>query len=294
MFDYATLRQTIDDTFSRKLFFVMGSIRSGTTWLQLVLDGHPEIACRGEGHFTNFLAPDLARAMNRYNKLIDGKNKDIFNEIEGFPLLRREHVLFLLASAIGLQMAQYAEGKSIRVIGEKTPDNIQGLAVLHEMFPEARFIQIIRDGRDAAVSGWFHNLRVSPDWARKTFGTLPRYVENFAQNWVKEVEAGRAFEKKHPAQYLEVRYEDLNHDTAAGVTPLLEFLGVDTGKKAVAQCCAAGDFKTLAGGREPGKENRDSHFRKGTTGDWRNHFDAAATEAFERHAGKLLRRLDYN
>ncbi len=293
MFDYATLRQTIDDTFAKKLFFVMGSIRSGTTWLQLVLDGHPEIACRGEGHFTSFLAPDLERAMNHYNKLIDGKNKDIFNEIEGFPLLQREHVLFLLASAIGLQMAQYAEGKAVRAIGERTPDNIRALETLHEMFPEARFIQIIRDGRDAAVSGWFHNLRVSPDWTRKTFGTLPRYVGNFARNWVREVKAGRAFEKRYPAQYTEIRYEDLKQDTAAGVKPLLEFLGVDTGKKAVAQCCTAGDFKRLAGGREPGKENRDSHFRKGTVGDWREHFDAEATEAFERHAGKLLKQLDY-
>ncbi len=293
MFDYTNLRQTIDDSFSKKLFFVMGTIRSGTTWLQLVLDGHPEIACRGEGHFADFLAPALARAMNRYNKLIDGKNKDIFNEIEGFPLLQREHVLFLLASAIGLQMAQYAEGKAVRAIGERTPDNVRTLATLHEMFPEAKFIHIIRDGRDAAVSGWFHNLRVSPDWTRDKFGTLPRYVGNFARNWVKEIGAGRAFEKAYPAQYKEVRYEDLKQDTVAGVTPLLEFLGLDTGKKAVAQCCAAGDFKNLAAGREPGKENRDSHFRKGTVGDWREHFDAEATKAFERHAGKLLKQLDY-
>ena len=63
MFDYATLRKTIDDTFAKKLFFIMGTIKSGTTWLQLVLDGHPEIACRGEGHFTNFLAPALSRAV---------------------------------------------------------------------------------------------------------------------------------------------------------------------------------------------------------------------------------------
>ena len=75
---------------------------------------------------------------------------------------------------------------------------------------------------------------------------------------------------------------------------MLEFLGVDTSKKVVAQCCTAGNFKKLAAGREPGTENRNSHFRKGTVGDWRNHFDAEATEVFERHAGKLLRQLDYS
>ncbi len=294
MFDYANLRKTIDDTFSKKLFFIMGGIRSGTTWLQVVLDGHPEIACRGEGHFRDSLLPELKEAVDKYNKLIDGKNKDIFNEIEGFPLLKPDHVLFLLASAIGLQMAQYADGKSIRVIGERTPDNFRALSTLHQLFPEAKFIQIIRDGRDAAASGWFHNLRVSPDWTRKEFGTLPRFAAKYARYWVQVIGAGRAFEKDHPAQYTEIKYEELHQDTAAGVMHLLEFLDVDTSEKAVAQCCAAGDFKTLAGGREPGKENRDSHFRKGTIGDWRNHFDAEATEVFERHAGRLLRQLDYN
>ena len=51
------------------------------------------------------------------------------------------------------------------------------------------------------MSGWFHNLRVSPDWTREKFGTLPRFVGNFARNWVKVIGAGRAFEKRYPAQY---------------------------------------------------------------------------------------------
>lgn len=293
MFVYENLQKAIDDTFSKQLFFIIGVAKSGTTWLQLVLDGHPEIACRGEGHFTNFLAPNLVTAVKRYNKLIEGKNKDIFNEIEGFPLLQREHVLFLLASAIGLQMAEYGKGNSIRVIGEKTPDNIRALPALRELFPDAKFIHIIRDGRDAAVSAWFHNFRVAPDLARKTFGTLPRFAEKSARAWVKAVKAGRAFGTQHPRQYLEVRYEDLYQDTTGSVLRALAFLDVDTSDEAVAQCCAAGDFKTLAGGRKPGEENRESLFRKGGVGDWRNHFDSRATEVFERHASDLLRQLGY-
>ncbi len=89
MFDYANRRKSIDDTFSKRVFFIMGTIKSGTTWLQLVLHGHPEIACRGEGQFTTFLASNLAKAVHRYNELIEGKNKDTYTEIEGFPLLKR-------------------------------------------------------------------------------------------------------------------------------------------------------------------------------------------------------------
>ncbi len=89
MFDYANLRKTIDDTFSKRLFVIKGTIKSGTTWLQFVLHGHPEIACRGAGQFTTFLASNLAKAAHRYNELIEGKNKAIYTEIEGFPLLKR-------------------------------------------------------------------------------------------------------------------------------------------------------------------------------------------------------------
>lgn len=293
MFVYENLQKAIDDTFSKQLFFIIGLAKSGTTWLQLTLDGHPEIACRGEGHFTNYLAPNLKKAVDRYNQLIDGKNKTVFTEIEGFPLLKRDHVLFLLASAIGLQMAEYGKGNSIRVIGEKTPDNIHALPALRELFPDAKFIHIIRDGRDAAVSAWFHNFRVAPDLARKKLGTLPRFAAKSARAWVKAVKAGRAFGKQHPRQYLEVRYEDLHRDTAGSVLRALEFLGVDASEHAVTRCLDAGSFETFAGGRKPGEENRESLFRKGGVGDWRNHFDSRATEVFERHAGDLLRQLGY-
>jgi hypothetical protein len=275
-------------------FFLVGAAKSGTTWLQLVLDGHPEITCRGEGHFTQFLAPSLENAVKDYNNMINTKNRTIFKELEGFPLLGHDHLLFFLASAIGFQMAQYSPASSIRVVGEKSPGSVRALSLLRELFPKAKFLHIIRDGRDVAVSAWFHNLRVSPDETRKKFGTLSRFTRMTATTWMGDVKAGHQFGQAHPTQYAEVKYEDLQKDTPGQVRRILDFLDVTAEERIITDCCEAGAFDKLSGGRAQGEEGRDSHFRKGSVGDWRNHFDDQTTEFFERQAGDFLRQLGYS
>ncbi len=52
-------------------------------------------------------------------------------------------------------------------------------------------------------------------------------------------------------------------------------------------------FSKLAGGRRPGEENVNSHFRKGVAGDWKNHFTPKVKEAFDARYGKNLQALGY-
>ncbi len=51
---------------TRQIFFVVGCQKSGTTWVQHLLDGHPNVACHGEGHFTDLLLTDLSSLFERY------------------------------------------------------------------------------------------------------------------------------------------------------------------------------------------------------------------------------------
>ncbi len=293
MFEYKSYRQAIDQAFARDLFFIGGTIKSGTTWLQKMMDAHPEVACRGEGHIADFLGADLYKVLGRYNKKINGKNKTIFKEIDGFPLFKSDHLRFLLASALGLLLADYDVDDGVKVIGEKTPDNVVNLGLLWNIFPKAKFVHIIRDGRDVAVSGWFHNQRISSEWASKKFGSLEGFARHYAPRWVDQVSKGRAQGKKNPDNYMEIRYEDLHQNPAGEAARLLRFLGVKAGDGVVAACCEAGSFKTLSGGRDPGEEDKGSHFRKGIVGDWRNHLDVDTVAEFDRHAGGLLRELGY-
>jgi len=53
------------------------------------------------------------------------------------------------------------------------------------------------------------------------------------------------------------------------------------------------DFTRKAKGRQPGQEDRQSHYRKGTAGDWRNHFQAEHIEYFKSHYNDVLLKLGY-
>lgn len=291
--EFAEMRRRVDAVLAKQVFFVAGAFKSGTTWVQLLLDAHPQLACRGEGHFGQYLASDLGNALTEYNRRIDTKNRSVFAETPGFPLLGREHGMHLLATAIALQFSRYAGDAAIRAVGEKTPDNIRALPLLIELFPAARFVHVIRDGRDVVTSGWFHNTRVSPDWLKEHYPTFSEYAGKVGEFWAKDVQAGRDFGRDHPDAYLEVRYEDLIADPARETARMLTFLGADAGRAEIAGCVEAAAFERVSGGRQSGEENRTSHFRKGTVGDWRNHFGTDAETAFAKKAGAMLRELGY-
>ena len=58
-----------------------------------------------------------------------------------------------------LQSAAASTTAEISAVGDKSPENALWLPTLNRLYPDARFIHIIRDGRDACISGWFHLRR---------------------------------------------------------------------------------------------------------------------------------------
>lgn len=281
----------INGALAKTLFFIAGTEKSGTTWLQLMLDAHPEAACRGEGQFLSQLVPNLEEALRKYAQYVGNLNSTVFKETSGFPLLGREHVLFIERTAIGLLLAEYGPLDGIKAIGEKTPATVRSLDALKELFPDARLVFMLRDGRDVAVSGWLHLRRqYGPERAWETIG---QYTQRVAKVWRRDHERMRAFTEKYPDAGIEVRYERLSQDAAGELSRVLRFLGLASDPATVAACVRLAAFDAVSGGRAEGDENRDSHFRKGIVGDWRNYFDEEAVAAFEREAGPLLRSLGY-
>lgn len=293
MNDIESLQERVLDLRSKGVFFVVGVAKSGTTWLQKMLDGHPDVSCNGEGHFTDVLLPILTDAVARYNQNIHGRNGRMYKDGGGYPTLSDEHAQFLLASAIGLLLVEQARGKAVRCIGEKTPGHIRTMPLLGALFPQAKFLHIIRDGRDVAVSGWLHNLRTAEADTREKFHDFAGYVRHVTPIWVRQIGMARAFASTCPDRYLEFRYEDLHQEQDATIERILNFLGVDSSSAMVARCREAGAFENLSKGRKRGVEDRNSHFRKGVVGDWKEHFDPTCTEIFMHHAGASLRELGY-
>jgi sulfotransferase family protein len=292
--DYDAVHAAISDLRKKQIFFVGGVIKSGTTWLQLLLDAHPQVSCKGEGHFMR-LVPLLRRALDQHGQLIAEKNQTIFKELAGYPCLGAEDYQYLLASSIALYLLRQSETKSAtRAVGEKSPRNLEFFDVFNALFPTVKFIHIVRDGRDCAVSGWFHNLRVTPEWVKKTYGSMEGYVTSFIDNWAKDVSAAQAVGDAHPMQVRQVRYEDLTANTERTLADLFNFLDVDASPSVLAECRSAASFERLSGGRAAGEENANSFFRKGVTGDWRNHLSPDVIATIHQRAGIWLDRFGYN
>jgi hypothetical protein len=271
------------------VFFIGGCQKSGTTWLQRLLDAHPAVCCGGEGHLADLLAPALQQAMAAYNQRQSQRAAGLA------VLFRNEDYLGAVRMLSDRILAGYVAGspdpRAIRAAGDKTPEHAVNFAALSELYPDARFIHIIRDGRDACVSGWFHLKRQGK--AGK-FSALPEYASYFAEHhWVRYITAARSAAAGMPGRYLEVKYELLHADPEGETCRLLQFLDVESNDAAVAACVEGGSFERLAGGRKRGEEDASSFFRKGIVGDWRAHFDADAIARFEQKGGALLGELEY-
>src|SRR5450432_2618026 len=64
VFDFDHWHDAVSAVREKQIFFIGGSVKSGTTWLQLLLNAHPEVSANGEGHFLDLLAPALRMAMD--------------------------------------------------------------------------------------------------------------------------------------------------------------------------------------------------------------------------------------
>lgn len=274
----------------KKIFFIAGTEKSGTTWLQMMLDHHPQVVCKGEGQFGTKLWPVLRGALEDYSSFVSGLNQKVFNEIDHFPIFHERSIRAIQAFSALLLLSEYGDDPGILSIGEKTPGHLRTLVRLNVLFPDAKFIFIFRDGRDIAVSGWHHLKRQYGESGEK----IDDYARRIAKVWKSDYEKVLSFAEQQPESCTFVRYEDLHRCPAPEISRLLSFLGLDSSSEIVAECIDACSFSKLTGGRNRGEESQNSHFRKGIVGDWTNYFDQKAWEVFNQEAGDLLIKLGYS
>ena len=271
------------DIARRDVFFVVGCQKSGTTWVRRLLDNHPNVCCRGEGHFSDVIAPMLEQMHRIYNE--DRRATWGFGPDDLLANIR-----LVTDTILGKYLAGCRDRRDVRLIGDKTPESALAVPALSVLYPGARFIHVIRDGRDAAVSGWAHIHRRG---AQQRFDSFSDYAVYFAEHhWAPYITRARQGGRHVPDRYLEVRYEDLHDSPTDHTHRILQFLGVSAADDIVRSCVHRAAFRALSG-RDAGDEDPSSHFRKGIVGDWANRFDEAALRRFEAVAGPLLQELGY-
>jgi hypothetical protein len=203
-------------------FFIVGNDRSGTTMLRLIVDRGPEAAVPPESmYLTDFTPafdagePHDAAAAQRLMRQIWEHPKVRLWELDGAPPavpdgLTGEDAFRFIAAA---PFEAYAARHGKRRWGDKTPHYVHHVDYLLRLWPRARFVVLVRDGRDVALS-----LRRMP------FG--PNNAWAAAQWWARGIRAGAAAARAHPGSVLTIRYEDLAQRPAEEVRRLCEFLAL--------------------------------------------------------------------
>ena len=289
--------------------FIVGVNRSGTTLLRLMLDAHPQLAIPAETHF-------VPRLIKRWRRLDaedvpqDERRRIVVELITSHPRWGdlgigedelRAHLeaisplgLADVARAVHLVHA-HAQGKPRW--GDKTPRYLRELRRISAALPEARFVHLIRDGRDVAVS-----LR-GVSW-----GTAD--PAEAAELWSGQILAARREAARLPAgTYMEVRYEDLVGEPERALRAIADLLDLrwepamlsyhERARERMAPVMrdrrrrdgtvavtAAERARQHAGVDEPPGAHR--------VGRWRSELAAPDRERFEAVAGELLGELGYS
>jgi hypothetical protein len=198
---------------------VFGAPRSGTTYVQEILNAHPEIYVSHE-----------TRVFAWLNDAVNGLTKDD----RCLVTYRNEFIDLLRASLPQLIRDFYRSlAPGARYWGDKNPHyadqkNAGCLELIAELFPTARFVDVIRDGRDVVSS----LLRMQHD-----DGSPWVDFESAHHTWTSHVDRGREFSATLPVEsYCLVRYEELVADDVASANALFDFLGIDFDPQVAAFC----------------------------------------------------------
>lgn len=277
--------------------FIVGCPRSGTTLLGRLVDAHPQIAVIHEGRF----APDFFE--RRRGVADDGVvTPDLVDELLGYRPFRNvsvgreeleqligsgNHVLYSAFVSALFDLHGGAHGK--RLVGDKTPHYVRSLPTLHHLWPAAKIVHLIRDGRDVSQSvlGWRKVTERGGSVARfSAFGEDP--VATVACWWEWLVRLGREDGAAlGPDHYHEIRYESLVAKPASECERLCDFLRVPYDERMLG----------FHEGRERGDPRLDAKkaWRPVTPGlrNWRSEMSPADVERFEAAAGGLLDELGY-
>ena len=263
--------------------FIGGCGRSGTTLLGSVLGAHSDCLCVPESPFKTdilrFYDPATTDSRRMLAAILETRRfklwgldsatlaRDLDETIQSYP----QGLLWLVA--------KYGEcvGKPMpRVWVDHTPANVRSAVTLSELFPHAKYIHLVRDGRGVASS-------ILPlDWG-------PNTIDGVAEWWTESVAYGLAAESWGGVQRIaRVRYEDLVSNFEATLRTLCSFLGLDFQPAML----NANGFKV------PGYTT-SQHSLVGSVPQasrvnaWQRSLTERQIEIFEAIAGELLRYLGY-
>jgi hypothetical protein len=265
-------------------FFVVGAARSGTTLLRVMLDGHSRLALPEESDFVVTLLARRLRLRHRPGPALEAILRNPRFKLWALdPVFTRAAVVAHgpadFPDVVRAVFSIYARSQGKARWGDKTPDYVLHMGRLARLFPDARFLHVIRDGREVAV-------------ACADYGWVPTPVSG-AYGWRRRVARGeRAGRRLGPDRYLKVHLEQLIAAPEAVLARICEFLD-ERYEPAML------DYPATVESRYPRKASSPQHrhlVRPPTEGlrDWRAGLSPRRQRQVEAACGRWLGHLGYS
>jgi Sulfotransferase family len=268
-------------------FFIVGNDRSGTTMLRLILDRGSDVAIPPESMYLT----DFASEFDEGGPADHAAAQHLMDQVWGHPKVRLwelpggspqvpadlrgpDAYRFVVEAPFKAYAARHGKPRW----GDKTPHYVHHVDHLLRVWPQARFVVVVRDGRDVDLS-----LRRMP------FG--PNNAWAAAQWWARGIRAGEQAQRGHPDAVTTVRYEDLVREPEREVRRICEFLGLGYAP-AMLELELADRSKIVADQLSWFPTLFDG-INSSAAGRWRREMSARDQRVFETLAGPELARLGY-
>ncbi len=265
--------------------FILGFQRSGTTMLRLMLNAHRDIAIPHETAF----ATELDRLPFSTGEIDRTQSTEVLDLISNYPFIKSGDLL----TPSGIEKASqagtvpdmiralfegFARSKGARIWGDKSPNQTFEIARLAKMFPDARFIHLVRDGRACMLS------HKHIDWGTKS---PPALAGAWSLASMVAEEAGRAL----GIRFHSLRYEDLVRDPATKLHAICRFLGIEFDENMLdyssnaTTAIPSGSLRYHASATKPPDASGIDR--------WRRNLIPAEISLFEEHAAAALDHFGY-
>jgi hypothetical protein len=199
--------------------FLLGSQRSGTTMLRLMMNNHPNLAIPHESAFITIYYRKLGDYGDLGNK---GNARRLLSDVSQHPLVRRGQLIGNPEAILSRPIASYrdfidaifqtyADSLGKARWGDKTPFYTPDIDLLHRIFPSAKFLHLVRDGRAVVLS------QKSIEWMS---GNLPKLILDWRWKTTIAHKVGSVLGDN----FLEIRYEDLVLQSEKMLRRICEFI----------------------------------------------------------------------
>jgi hypothetical protein len=276
--------------------FIVACPRSGTTILATLLNMHPEICSSTETHFFNFIVKqkkynwksfDLIQfeAFLKESRIVDFcslakiSKEDLIEEFKKLNFgsnsnANKKKILDILINSL-------TNKKSKKYFCEKTPQHLYSVKEILSLYPAAKFIYLVRDGRDVV------NSLMKMPWR-------PDGLINNSRFWKSYIQLGQKLEASMPeSSFFTVRYEDLLNNPEGTLKIIFEYLGIEYSPQILSRTEGTGSENIFSDWETSWKHKSLDEIDSTRVGAWLKELTVEDQLVLNWHQHKLLTKLGY-